>query len=254
MVGGGLSAWWRSWGPATITVVGVLAATIAPLIYQDAPEGERDWPWMAVAGVGAAVAALTPLWDARARKKRRQSYQDRVKEAREEQVVAINDALDPLVEKVGELVMTEANARPSAIQRLVVQALNSAAQVIGPERTRVNYFEADTSRRPHRLVCKGSAGRHTAPKSEFLRSQPDGKWVFGLLEKDEPYFCESVTERPPPGWDASRRRDYQTFISVPASVRNEAVGMLTADAPEKGDLQEKTFRCSASSAPSSRPA
>jgi hypothetical protein len=48
-----------------------------------------------------------------------------------------------------------------------------------------------------------------------------------------------VAEHPPPGWDASRRRSYETFISVPATIGDLAKGMITADAPKTGDLFEK---------------
>jgi putative methionine-R-sulfoxide reductase with GAF domain len=73
----------------------------------------------------------------------------------------------------------------------------------------------------------------------FERGRPDGDFVFGLLEKDQPYFCEDVRTQPPPGWDASRDRDYRTFISVPARVGGRSMGMVTADAPEVGDLNEQ---------------
>ena len=230
---------WRSWGAATLTFLGVGVGTLSQFVYQIPPEPERHTYWIIIGIVAAATAAITPLVDAKVRQRKRRSMERKILEARQDQVVRLNDALDPLVEKFGELVMTPPEARAAASQSLIVQALNSLANVIGPGRTRVNYFEAEAAAEPHRLVCKESAGRHTRPKTVFSQDRPDGEWVIGLLSRDEPHFCESVSKTPPPGWDANRRRSYETFISVPASVGAEAIGMLTVDAPAAGDLKEQ---------------
>lgn len=230
----------RLWAPPIVTILAIAAAIV---FQQRHTEAARDdpliqlWFWLWIAF--AIVAGGIPLVDAAIRQQRRKSAADQVRSAREEQVVAINDALDPLVEKLGELVLTAPRTRPAIAQKLLIQALNSASQVIGPERTRVNYFQADAAAEPYRLICKESAGRHTKPTTVFTQGRPDGDWVIGLLSRDEPYLCESVKEDPPPGWDSSRSRTYETFISVPASVGSESVGMITADAPRKGDLKEQ---------------
>jgi hypothetical protein len=238
-VWGRLRVAWRAYGAAVITLVGIAVGVYAQFAYQMPPEPERKGYWIAIAIAGLGIAAATPLVDAEVRRRKRKTLEAKIKDARQDQVVQINDALDPLVEKLSELVMTPAVARPAAARSLIVQALNSLAYVIGPERTRVSYYEADAVAEPYRLVCKESAGRHTRPKTTFHQDRPDGEWVIGLLQRDEPHFCESVKKAPPPGWDGSRRRTYETFISVPASVASEAVGMITVDAPAAGDLKEQ---------------
>jgi hypothetical protein len=163
----------------------------------------------------------------------------RIADARRDEVVVINDALDPLVETLGALVQCPADGRNAAFERLVVQALNSAANAIGTGRTRTNFFRIEQARDEPLLQCHSSAGRHTKPRTVFRRADEDGRWVFGLLERDEHWFCHDVAAAPPPGWDAARDRTYETFISVPARFGERAFGMITADAPKSGELNEQ---------------
>lgn len=228
----------RAWGAAEAAALGVVGAAIFQALYN----GDEDHPvkWVVFSILCAAVAAVAPLVDAGARARRRRTAKQRVDAALRDQIVAINDALDPLVDTLGGLVLSRPEERPAALQRLLTQALNSASQVVGRgHRTRVSFFQADAAAEPYRLVCKASAGRHGRPTTVFRQDRPDGEWVISLLANNEHHFCESVRDYPPPGWDASRKRTYETFISVPASVGNEAVGMITADAPNRGDLLEQ---------------
>ena len=242
---GSLSMWgraghsWRTWLPVAIVFLGVVSSTSAQALWAADPADKRKWWLLGIGLLAAAIAAVTPLVDALVRKRRRATMEERILEARQDEVVAINDALDPLIETLGELIRTQPTQRPSALERMKTQVLNSASQAIGQGRTRVNYFEIDAATKPHRLVCKGHAGRHTKPRTVFRRDREDGLWVFGLLEKNQHWFCPSVTEQPPPGWDKNRTRTYETFLSVPASYGTEAVGMITADAPESGQLREQ---------------
>jgi hypothetical protein len=241
----GMGRWselWRSWGPAVLTPVGVIIAAVSQAIYTSEKPADRHLPWLIVSICGAVLAGATPPIDARIRQKKRRDVATKVKRAREEEVVSINDALDPLVETLAQLAMKPAAGRTAAAAKLLTQALNSASQVIGPDRIRVSYFEAVGGKSqddPYRLICTLSAGRHTKPTTVFQQGHVDGDWVISLLQHDTPYFCANVKTDPPPGWDAAKPRSYETFISVPASAEKVAVGMLTADAESEGDLQEQ---------------
>lgn len=234
----------REWGAAATTAVAVALAALFQAIYQGPPAPDRHFYWLLLAIVCAVTAAVVPNVDAvvrrRQRRRRQRDFADRLKEARSDAVVAINDALDPLVETMGQLAAEEPHERDGVLMKLITQALNSAAQVIGPERTRVNFFVVDTSGPQRRLVCEHySAGRAGQPSTVFTEGRPDGDFAFRLLENDEPYLCANVTKAPPPGWDASRERGYITFISVPARVGKDSRGMVTADSLEEGDLAEQ---------------
>lgn len=194
------------------------------------------WAWRALALTGALIAAVGPAIDKVRRDRRQTSFEDELVKVKADQVVAINDALDPLVEKLGELVSIPPENREAALGALITQALASASRVIGPDRARACFFEADGVSNPRRLVPRHFDGRSGKPRTTFIQGQPDGDFVIGLLEHDQHYFCNDVLASPPPGWDASRTRGYRTFISVPASAGADALGLLTLDAPEPGDL------------------
>ena len=232
----------REWGAPVAVAVFVALGAIFQVIYQG-EDGRSAW-WL-ILGVGfAALAAATPFVDARLRRGRREAHkvalQRATKAAREQAIVSMNDALDPLVETMGELLTADRDEREAVELKLITQALYSAAAVIGPDRTRVNDFRAEGSHPGRRLVCEhNSAGRAGQPQTVFSQGQKDGDFMFKLLEDDETHFCANVNTSPPPGWDASRQRDYETFISVPARVGNQSVGFVTADSVAEGDLKEQ---------------
>jgi hypothetical protein len=229
-----------SWGPAGLIVVGVGMGAYFQAKYADpADPADREKRWLYLAILGVVLAAATPVVDAAVRQRQRTSLAARLKKARTDEVAAVNDGLDPLVDALGVLVTTERADRPAAAQRLLTQALNSASQVIGSGRTRrvrVSYFEPDEN---GCLVCRDSAGREGRPRSRFCQDDPEGASVIERLADDATCFCESIADQPPAGWDPGRVPRYQTFISVPARVGRLSVGMLTADAPNKGELQEQ---------------
>ena len=231
----------RSFAPAVLTAIAVLVATASQLHYADlAANNPHRTTWFWVIVIAAALAAVTPLVDAGVRRARRLSAVKRVEKARTDQVLAVNDALDPLVEKLAEVVMTSPAQREAAAGQLITQALHSVSGVLRPDRVRVSYFEVDAAAEPVRVVCRESAGRHGGrPRTTFVEGNRDGDFVLDLLRKNESYFCADVSDSPPPGWDANRKRSYATFFSVPAVVGDDLVGMLTVDAPEVGDLAEQ---------------
>jgi hypothetical protein len=230
----------RRWWATAVTAAGVALAGVTQAVYQSRDGAAPETGWLVASIVFAVVAAVAPGLDTQLRRRREQAVERLIAEARQGAVVALNDGLDPLVETLGELAAANSADRPAVLRKLITQALNSAAQIIGPERTRVSFFHVLARRRPQRIVCdNNSAGRAGRVQTVFERGRPDGDFVFGLLEKDQPYFCEDVRTQPPPGWDASRGRDYRTFISVPARVGGRSMGMVTADAPEVGDLNEQ---------------
>lgn len=239
MKGGSWSRTWRSWWAAAVTVICVPTAIIFQELHEstNGAAPSRHY-WLGISVLAAVVAAVAPSVDTALRSRYRKDAETKIREAREEQVVAINDALDPLVEKLGPLVQAAPEARAGCRDTLINQALNSAAKVIGSGRTRVSYFEADAAVEPYMLKCKDSGGRHGKPRTRFEQGRRDGDFMIDLLSKNETYFCESVKDRPPPGCDASRDRTYETFFSVPAAVGDEAVGFVTVDSPKKGDLKE----------------
>lgn len=80
------------------------------------------------------------------------------------------------------------------------------------------------------------AGRSGSPRTTFTEGTAAGDAAIGMVLNSENRLCEDIDADPPPGWDASKPRDYKTFISVSVAAGDTAYGMLTLDALEPGDL------------------
>lgn len=232
-----MKSWWESWWAAVVTLFGVLLAGVSQAISR-VTHGNAQAAWIVAAVVGSLTAATAPIIDRRRRESQANSHEDDLIRVREEQTVALNDALDPLAERLAIIVSKPREQRKQEAGALVSQALACAASIFGRDRTRACYFEADGLSDPPRVKPVAFAGRSGKPRSVFRAGTPEGNFVIGMLERDETYFCVDVETEPPPGWDPGRPRGYRTFLAVPARAADgEAVGMITVDAPTPGDLR-----------------
>jgi hypothetical protein len=66
----------------------------------------------------------------------------------------------------------------------------------------------------------------------------DGDAAIAMVESSGHRLCTNIAVDPPPGWN-DKERDYKTFISVAVVGGNTAYGMLTVDALNPGDLEQR---------------
>jgi GAF domain-containing protein len=205
-------------------------------------QGTAFTTWLVVQIAATALAWLIPEARQVLAGRKQATAEENEFEARVDTALRMNDALDPIISLLGNLA---AEADPVLREQLRAQAvplvIKTAADLIGPDRTRACWFRLDAGRHK-RLVPVSSAGRAGSPSTTFEEGSPAGDAAIGLVLADRDRLCEDIETEPPPGWDASKPRDYRTFISVSVIASDIAYGMLTLDALEPGDLTHDDMR------------
>lgn len=222
-----------------------VAAAIDVAVSQFVITHVEGWWQVIPAATGLDGLAAAPVLTQRRDREsaRQQTDVDRaVRVERAHMTVTMVNGLDPLVEELGKLVAARPEARAAVCEALIVQALNTAAGLLGPpDGTRACYFETGTNEQGQlAVVPKHSTGRAGAPRSTFVQGNQAGDAVIAMLREDQTYYCHDTESDPPPGWE-EHPHDYRTFVAVPARVCSstevESVGMLSVDALAPGDLK-----------------
>lgn len=192
--------------------------------------------WLAAGAVLTAGAVGLPLVvDAKVRRERDLLAEHSVR-TQEQVLLAVQDTLDPFVNLLARISTAATEAERAPLRAAAILGLVEAgAQLIGPDRARVSYYELDAG--PPRALRPSpfSAGRAPAPTKVFVSGTREGEDVLSLIDHGEHRFVADVAATPPPGWTGTEH-GYRTFISVPVGTEATKYGMLTVDAPEPGDL------------------
>lgn len=231
------SRWRRllGWAPLVGGLVFVVASPIAAAFSREATGTSLTF-WVAVQAGATGLAWLIPAIETRRAEKREEAAEVREVDARVATRVAINDALDPIVRLLGRIAIEASKVERDKLRAQAVPlVLTTAAQLIGPDRTRACWFVLEAGP-PKRLVPSDAVGRAGSPSSTFIEGTPAGDAALEMVLADEDCICEDIQTDPPPGWDATTTRDYRTFVSVSVIARDTAYGMLTLDALEPGEL------------------
>ncbi|WP_146067354.1 hypothetical protein [Arthrobacter sp. SX1312] len=236
-----LERWWR----IGVSVAGGIVALVGPYVGQLSNDVKMQGAGLAVGIVGLLFAAILPIVDKQQSNRALAAVEDRIfevrLESREELLFLVERSLTPLMKQLGRVILARRSSRAleGEAAQLRQQALSTAKEVIGGEyasRLRANYFKLIFTGDHPTLVPAGSTG--TLPKTQFAGNSEAGGEVLDMLAQDSSRFCPNIDREPPPGWDASRPRDYETFISVTAQAGEEPDGMMTVDGQYEGDLTE----------------
>ena len=149
----------------------------------------------------------------------------------------MNEVLDPIIRRLG------AGGGAAALdQQVLLLVVKTAAEILGPRPgTRSCFLELQQGP-PMRLVPTDyRAGRIGSYQRSFIAGTVNGDDAIQMVLNNGPRrFCPNIDETPPPGLDPAQfSEDYKTFISVPVVAGDTAYGMLTVDAPNPGDLEER---------------
>ena len=162
--------------------------------------------------------------------------EEREIEARVETRVAMNDALDPILRLLGNLALeTDEIARNQMRAQTIPLVLKTAAEFIGPDRSRACWFRLAPGP-PTQLIPEDFAGRAGSPTTTFVEGTSAGDAAIDMVLADKDHLCEDIVTDPPPGWDSTKERDYRSFVSVSVIAGDTAFGMLTLDAVEPNAL------------------
>lgn len=225
----------KPWLWLTLAMVFVIASPIAGE-WARRSSGGRAAAFITLQLLATALAFAIPQVRQVLASRREVTAEEREVEARVETRVAINDALDPILRLLGNLAREPDEVLRNQLRAQAIPLLlKTAAEFIGPERSRACWFRLDPGP-PTQLVPSDFAGRAGSPTTTFVEGTSAGDAAIGMVLADEDRRCENIVTDPPPGWDSSKERDYQTFISVSVIAGDTAYGMLTLDALEAGAL------------------
>jgi GAF domain len=231
----------RSWPWVLVAFVFVIISPLAAAMMRTARGGSFT-TWLVVQILATGLAWLIPEARQVVAGRRRVSAEASEFEARVDTAVRMNDALDPVILLLGNLAAeTDPVARSEYRAQAIPLVLATAADLIGPDRSRACWFRLDEGP-PKRLVPTDHAGRAGSPSTTFEEGSLAGDAAIGMVLRDEDRLCEDIESEPPPGWDSSKVRDYRTFISVSVIASDIAFGMLTLDALAPGDLTRDDLR------------
>ncbi|MHA7297724.1 GAF domain-containing protein [Pseudarthrobacter sp. MDT3-1] len=211
--------------------------------------------WWTLFGIASLGAAIVAWYDKHASARAKENYETKIQALRTEHQneldlqtsatrVALEDALDPLIESLGAVATADnPKERHARASQVVLQGLHAIAFAISKNGTRIrtNYFTVVLPSPRHedfRLVRTQSIGRSGKPRDEFNLNNELDRDIFHMLMQDKTRFEPNIATTLPPGMDPDRNRDYCTFISVPARVGQNVEGLVTVDAPTEGDLSE----------------
>lgn len=225
----------REWPWVIVAFAFVVVSPLAAMMTRDA-HGRSLTTWIVVQAAATGIAWVIPQVRQLQADRRQLSAREREIDARVDAVLALDDALDPVVRLLGELALEKRKANREQIRAQAVPlVLATAAQLIGPERSRACWFTFDPGP-PRQLVPVEAVGRAGQPTRTFLEGTPEGDAAVQLVLGDEELRVVDVEVDPPPGWDLDRDQAYRTFIAVSVTAGDVAYGMLTLDALEPGSL------------------
>lgn len=207
----------------------VLAALIAlsSFAVRLVPAG---WPVLTVAGLnvllvgGQAYTAHRSLKTARA--------------ARAERTVEFNNVLAPLASSLSRIPSRgPLRERQRGVAVFLADATNACVGLPGVKGVRATFFAVDEVDEARRFSPWDTKGRGDPPVSVFRRDDDgEGAEVWRLADVGEARFVYDTETEEIPFFNRNRERKYRTFITVPVTVGGDAVGLLTMNAPEPGDL------------------
>lgn len=228
----------RAWRWILAALVFVALSPVAAALARTASGGWFAF-WVVVQMLATGLAFLIPQARQVLASRKGVTAEQREVEVRVETRVAMNDALDPILRLLGNLALEE---DPEHREQLRAQAvplvLATAAEFIGPDRSRACWFRLEQGP-PLILVPAHAVGRAGSATTTFEGGTISGDATISMVLADEDRLCPDVETQPPPGWDATKQRDYRAFISVSVIARDAAYGMLTLDAVEPNTLTEE---------------
>jgi hypothetical protein len=242
----------KPWLTLALTLTGIVSAGAGQFLRTITSNGWETF-WLVISIVGLVLAAVVAWVEKVAKDRSQESHTDELKrlaDAHQLELqlqtaaarVALEDALDPLIESLGKVSTVPREQRGDAANQVLVQGLHAITHVVGRPgaRIRASFFKVllGGERQGLRAARIQSIGRSGRPRDAFHAGTPEGNAVFDMLMKDEILFAKNIRTETPTGMDMSRGRDYETFISAPARIEDRIEGMVTVDGPLEGDLSE----------------
>lgn len=219
----------------------VVLSPVASILTKDA-SGRASVTWIVVQAVATGLAFAIPQFRQLRAEQREAEAKGREFDARVAIELAFNDALEPIVRLLGELALQTRKApREQLRAQAVPLVLATAAQLIGPGRSRACWFALETGP-PERLVPEEALGRAGAVTTTFEQGTPAGDAALDLVTTDAQLLVPDATVEPGPAWVLDPSPDYGCLMAVAVTAGNVAYGMITLDALEPGSLTDSDLQ------------
>lgn len=221
---------------AALTVLAAIV-TASLAAFARAADGSVH-PWLLFGQiVGVVITAAIPTVSAIRAKRSEVDAVAREAQVRIESRVEMNQGLDPVIRKIGELSVAIRKRDKDELRAQVMSLTVAAASQVVCQKpgARACFFELRPGPPASLVPTEHHFGRLGSTRSTFVAGTPDGDAAIEMVEHNDHRLCRDVVSEPPPGWN-DKKRDYRTFISVAVVAGDTAYGMLTVDSPEPGDL------------------
>ncbi|MFV0634619.1 GAF domain-containing protein [Demequina sp.] len=209
-----------------------IASGVAGVVLQVLSSDVGWWYWLIAAILVAAIVGQAVVAGLSIRS---------AKEQRRERSVMVSDQFGPMAHALNKFAADSKPGRRYNLTSTLMSALSLAVGVTESDRVRATIFRVDRSSGVEAFVPWDglTLGRGDAPQSRLERGTPEGDEVWDAAEGDDPRFYPDLEARVPSGWDASRKRAYRAFITVPIFSGKSLEGLLTINSPKAGDLSDE---------------
>jgi hypothetical protein len=131
----------------------------------------------------------------------------------------------------------ECKVNKAALKQLILDATYSE---LFPKGTRCCYLTLVLRGSTRKLVCKkgDSVGRSDVPICEFVEGKDSGRHVFAdIIDAKSSKHNPNIKKSEFPEWDESL--GFRTYIACAVASDEEVFGMLTIDAENVGDFEDR---------------
>ena len=217
-----------------LTLAAVMAAAAAPVlgIQAGASSGTARLLLLACTALAAALGVGIATLQRLEAQGRQREAEEVAQDSREDSLLALGGALGPTSQYLAALAAAGSEGERRTLLGQLVQALLSAAVVVGPDGTRsVLYLVAPDERALRRAAWSGRSG---APRDAFRGGTADGDFALDLLRSRRAHLVPDV--RGDPHVQPSVPGAYDAVAVAVVSAGPRTFGLLTADAPGVGSL------------------
>jgi hypothetical protein len=217
-----------------LTLAALMAAAAAPVlgIQAGASSGTARLVLLACTAVAAALSVGIATLQRLESQGRQQEAEEAAAISREDSLLALGGALGPTTQYLAALAAARTDGERRTLLGQLVQALLSAAVVVGPEGTRsVLYLAAPDDRCLRRSAWSGRSG---APREVFRGGTSAGDFALDLLRSRRAHLVPDV--RGDPHVQPSIPGSYDAAAVAVVTAGPRTLGLLTADAPGVASL------------------
>ncbi|WP_246241263.1 hypothetical protein [Mycolicibacterium madagascariense] len=148
----------------------------------------------------------------------------------------INGAMLGTADKLRRLSVLDQASKDAEISGFRTSIVSKVCDLVQSEAPRAAYFRVQDLAARSRVMRSGpysdSRNREDAFTSEFIEGHGGDQGVWTLIDSGDVESSNDTNATVPDSWDASRNRQYRSFVSVAVRADKLAFGMLTANTLE----------------------